>query len=81
MGECPSFFPLPNTTAGAGPPFCGRVDKAPGNLQLICDDDTGHATIVAIPFASYGAASGAPPPSCGQCGWPPGCTSWRRRSS
>jgi hypothetical protein len=63
---------LLTTAAGAGPPFCGQVDKAPGNLQLICDDDTGHATIVAIPFASYGAASGAPP-LCGAPVTPAGC--------
>ena len=48
---------------GMGPPFCGQVDKSPGNLQLICDDDTGHAKIAAIPFAFFG--TGPVPTSCG----------------
>ena len=41
---------LAPTATGMGPPFCGQVELHPQlqqNLQLICDDDTGHATLLA----------------------------------
>ena len=39
---------------------------------LICDDDTGHANILAIPFATFTAISAATP-SCQHPARPAGC--------
>ena len=68
---------LAPTATGMGPPFCGQVELHPQlhlqqNLQLICDDDTGHATIAAIPFASFGTP-GSAAPSCAHPVAPTGC--------
>eukprot|EP01052_Picozoa_sp_SAG31_P055299 SAG31_NODE_15194_length_766_cov_1.029985_1_plen_175_part_01 len=63
-----------------GPSFCGHVEgltdaKTPvRNLQLICDDDTGHAKISAISFASFGDAD-QPVPSCSSLRAPNSCRS------
>ena len=65
----PLLAALLPAVAGMGPAFCGEVEgvtdgKTPVRpLQLICDDDTGHAKIAAITFASFSAASAAAP-SC-----------------
>ena len=53
----PLLAALLPAAAGMGPSFCGEVEgvtdaKTPVRpLQLICDDDTGHAKIAAITFA------------------------------
>ena len=63
---------------GLGPPFCGAVEgptdnKTPlRNLQLICDDDTGHAKIEAITAAYFTAVTCAAP-SCPDPVRPAGC--------
>ena len=74
----PLLAALLPAAAGMGPAFCGEVEgvtdaKTPVRpLQLICDDDTGHAKIAAITFASFGAASAAAP-SCAAPAAPAGC--------